>query len=86
MKQAGWGHRQGWRFRVVLPENSPPNRYVDVVKHYVEHLQDYQALRQTTYQRYQKELNWSALGQVFEGIIRQLVKTNLINCALNLTE
>ncbi len=61
---------------VVLPENSPPNRYVDVVKHYVEHPQDYQALRQTTYQRYQKELNWSALGQVFEGIIRQLVKTN----------
>jgi glycosyltransferase involved in cell wall biosynthesis len=58
---------------IVLPENSPASRYVDVIKGYVEHPQSYHALRQTTYQRYQLELTWDALGEVFVSIIDKLV-------------
>lgn len=60
---------------VVLPEDSPASRYVDVIKHYVEHPQDYQTLRQTTYQRYQTELTWDDLGEVLDRIIHSLVDT-----------
>jgi len=57
----------------VLPENSPANRYMDVIKYYVKHPQNYQVLRQTTYQRYQTELTWDDLGEVLAGIIHSLV-------------
>ena len=60
---------------VVLPENSPANRYVDVIKHYVENPQDYQVLRQTTYQRYKTQLTWDVLGEVFVKIIHSLINT-----------
>jgi len=60
---------------IVLPENSPANRYVDVIKHYVENPQDYQVLRQTTYQRYKTQLTWDVLGEVFVKIIHSLINT-----------
>jgi len=43
------------------------------MKDYIKHPQSYQALRQTTYQRYQLELTWDALGAVFVSIIDKLV-------------
>ena len=58
---------------IVLPENSPAQRYVHAIRHYIEHPKAYQMLCQTTYQRYQSELTWSALGKVLVSIFENLV-------------
>ena len=58
---------------IVLPENSPAQRYVHAIRHYIEHPKAYQMLCQTTYQRYQSKLTWSALGKVLVSIFENLV-------------
>ncbi len=60
---------------VVLPKHSPASEYVRVIQHYWLHPQEYQALQESTYVRYQKELNWNVLGDKLYSIILKYSKS-----------
>lgn len=47
---------------VVLPALSPAEEYVKVFQHYIQHPDEYLALRRSTRERYERELNWESVG------------------------
>jgi glycosyltransferase involved in cell wall biosynthesis len=57
---------------VVLPTLSPAEEYVKVFKFYVDHPEEYIALRRSTRARYEKELNWEAAGKRIVEILKQV--------------
>jgi glycosyltransferase involved in cell wall biosynthesis len=54
---------------IVLKKHSPAGAYAETVKDYLENPDAYQALRTSTFQRYQEKLNWYAFGQQLRKII-----------------
>lgn len=61
---------------IVLEKHSPPEAYFNVIKQYWENPTDYQSLRQSTYQRYQRTLNWQVFGDRLYSIIQGVVADN----------
>ncbi len=61
---------------VVLPALSPAEEYVKVIRHYIDHHQEYLMLRRTTRERYERELNWKVVGDTITQVIRQVVEEN----------
>lgn len=59
---------------IVLPAGSPADEYVKVIRHYIEHPDEYIALRKSTHQRYENELNWETAGKNIVEIIRLAVE------------
>jgi glycosyltransferase involved in cell wall biosynthesis len=58
---------------VVLPQLSPAEEYARVIRHYVEHSQEYTDLRRTTRERYESVLNWDSAGDRIAELIRSAV-------------
>ncbi len=58
---------------IVLDKHSQPQDYFKVIKSFYDNPEKYQALQQTTYQRYQNELNWNVLGEKLKIIILKAV-------------
>ena len=58
---------------VVLPQLSPAEEYARVVRHYVDHPQEYLELRRTTRNRYDNVLNWVSAGDRIAELIRSAV-------------
>lgn len=56
---------------VVLPKHSPASEYSRVIQHFRQHPEEYQALRRSTYSRYETSLNWTALGDRLFTIIQK---------------
>jgi glycosyltransferase involved in cell wall biosynthesis len=58
---------------IVLPRNSPPEPYVQVIRELVNQPEKYYALCQSTRQRYEKELSSDVAGkqlmQIFESVV-----------------
>lgn len=63
---------------VVLPHLSPAGDYVKVIRHYRDNPLEYTALRQSTHERYQRELNWNVVGHRISEIIREVVEADRI--------
>jgi len=61
---------------IVLPAASPAAEYARVVRQYIDNPQEYLALRRSTRQRYEQELNWDIAGKKIVAIIRQVVEEN----------
>lgn len=59
---------------IVLEKHSPAAEYVRVIQHYWQHPEDYQTLCQSTYARYQAELNWGVLGDRLFAIIQEYAR------------
>lgn len=59
---------------IVLPADSPAAEYVKVIQYYIENPAEYLALRRSTRDRYEQELNWAAAGKKIVEIIRQAVE------------
>lgn len=59
---------------VVLTPGSPAVEYVKVIRHYIENPAEYLALRQSTRERYDQELNWEVAGAKVVEVIRQAVE------------
>ncbi len=60
---------------IVLPKWSPAQAYVDAITQLVMNPDKYYSLCQRTRQRYERELNWDAVGNLFADIIRQTVNS-----------
>ena len=56
---------------VVLPKISPAEEYARVIRHYVEHPQEYLSLRCNTHERYESVLNWDSAGDRIAELIRE---------------
>jgi glycosyltransferase involved in cell wall biosynthesis len=54
---------------VVLPKHSPAAKYARIIQQLWQHPEEYQKLRESTYARYRKVLNWNALGDRLYSII-----------------
>ena len=61
---------------VVLPALSPAEEYVKVIRYFIDHPQEYLELRHSTRERYERELNWKAVGDTIAQVIRQVVDEN----------
>lgn len=61
---------------VVLPTLSPAEAYVKVFKYFIDHPDEYVALRRSTRARYEKELNWEAAGKHIKQILQSVVDEN----------
>jgi glycosyltransferase involved in cell wall biosynthesis len=61
---------------IVLPKNSSPQAYVQVIKELVDSPERYYALCQSTRQRYETELNWDVAGKQVATILEQVVREN----------
>ncbi len=48
---------------IVLPALSPAEEYVKAIKYFMDHPDEYVALRRSARARYEKELNWPAAGK-----------------------
>ena len=59
---------------VVLPAGSPATEYVKVIRDYVENPEKYLALRRSTRERYDQELNWDVAGAKVVDVIRQAIE------------
>jgi glycosyltransferase involved in cell wall biosynthesis len=59
---------------VVLPAGSPASEYVKVIRHYYDNPTEYLALRRSTRDRYDWELNWESAGKKVVEVIRQAVE------------
>lgn len=57
---------------VVLPWLSPADEYVKVFQHFVRHPAEYSALRCSTRERYEKELNWNVVGKQVFGVLKEV--------------
>jgi glycosyltransferase involved in cell wall biosynthesis len=57
---------------IVLPKHSPASEYVRILQYYLDHPEEYAALRQSTYARYLAELNWNELGDQIYSIIKDV--------------
>jgi glycosyltransferase involved in cell wall biosynthesis len=64
---------------VVLPHLSPAEEYVRVIRRFRENPQQYTALRVSTRERYEHELNWNAVGHRVSEIIRKVVEADQTN-------
>ena len=64
---------------VVLPHLSPAEEYVRVIRRFRENPQQYTALRVSTRERYEHELNWNAVGHRVSEIIREVVEADQTN-------
>jgi glycosyltransferase involved in cell wall biosynthesis len=58
---------------VVLPTLSSAEEYVKVFRHYIEHPEEYQALRRSTRERYEQELNWVSAGKHIMQVLQMVV-------------
>ena len=56
---------------VVLPWLSPADEYVKVFQKYVQNPREYAALRRSTRERYEKELNWNVVGKQVFGVLKE---------------
>lgn len=54
---------------VILPKHSPAREYIRVLQYYLNHPEEYDTLRRSTYARYLSELNWTELGDRISSII-----------------
>lgn len=59
---------------VVLPISSPAQAYAGVICHYLDNPGLYTRLRETTRERYERELNWNAAGDKISNLIREAVE------------
>jgi glycosyltransferase involved in cell wall biosynthesis len=59
---------------VVLPAGSPATEYVKVIRNYVDNPEKYLALRRSTRERYEQELNWDVAGAKVVDVIRQAIE------------
>lgn len=59
---------------VVLPISSPAQAYAEVIYHYLDNPGLYTRLRETTRERYERELNWNAAGDKISNLIREAVE------------
>ena len=59
---------------VVLPAGSPATEYVKVIHNYVDNPEKYLALRRSTRERYEQELNWDVAGAKVVDVIRQAIE------------
>ncbi|HCC79382.1 MAG: hypothetical protein A2X25_06650 [Chloroflexi bacterium GWB2_49_20] len=57
---------------IVLPALSPAEDYVKVIENYIKNPGEYQALRNSTRDRYEKELNWEVAGKKIVEIFREV--------------
>jgi glycosyltransferase involved in cell wall biosynthesis len=58
---------------IVLPAASPAQAYVAAIKLYLEDPAAYQALRRSTRQRYENELNWNVTGPRLFQALQEIV-------------
>jgi glycosyltransferase involved in cell wall biosynthesis len=58
---------------IVLPKWSPPEAYVQAITRLIQYPEEYYALCRRTRQRYERELNWDAIGKRFAEVLRQTV-------------
>jgi len=58
---------------IVLEKNCPPDAYLKIIQYYWKNRQEYQALRQSTYKRYKRLLNWEVLGDCLFSIIKDVI-------------
>ncbi len=58
---------------VVLPRGSSAGEYLNVLLHYMKHPEEYVLLRQSTRQRYEKELNWDVAGRKIMKVITEAI-------------
>lgn len=58
---------------VVLPALSPAEEYEKVVEYFLQNPDEYLALRRSTRERYEKELNWEAAGKRIVEILQSVV-------------
>ena len=66
---------------IVLPAGSPVEEYVKIIRHYARNPQEYIALRKSTRQRYEQELNWETAGRRIVNILQQVLEESLANQA-----
>jgi glycosyltransferase involved in cell wall biosynthesis len=59
---------------IVLPKGSPAEAYVAELQHWLDAPQAYLALRRSTRQRFERELNWQAAGQRLLAIMEKVVR------------
>ena len=57
---------------VVLPMRAPADEYVRVFQYYVNNPQEYDALRRSTRNRYEKELNWNVVGHQVFNVLKEV--------------
>lgn len=67
---------------VVLPALSPAAEYVKKIVYYADHPHEYMALRRTTRERYEKELNWNVAGKKIVTILQSVVEENQLKPGL----
>jgi glycosyltransferase involved in cell wall biosynthesis len=67
---------------VVLPALSPATEYVKKIVYYADHPHEYMALRRTTRERYEKELNWNVAGRKIVAILQSVVEENQLKPGL----
>jgi glycosyltransferase involved in cell wall biosynthesis len=60
---------------IVLPAASPARAYVAAIRTYLDDTGSYLALRRSTRQRYEAELNWHVAGQKIFSALQQVVET-----------
>ncbi len=58
----------------VLPSGSPSDAYVQAITRIISNPEEYYDLCRRTRQRYERELNWDAVGGWFADIIRQVAR------------
>jgi len=59
---------------IVLPARSPAEDYVKTIEHYIENPAEYVALRRSTRERYETELNWEAAGKKIVDVFQEIVE------------
>ena len=59
---------------VVLPRGSPAKAYVAALRPWLAAPEEYLALRRSTRQRFERELNWQAAGQRLLAIMEKVVR------------
>ena len=63
---------------IVLEKNSPADAYFKVIQYYWRNTLEYQTLRGSTFQRYQRTLNWEIFGDRIFSIIQDVLSHNRI--------
>jgi len=63
---------------IVLEKNSPADAYFKIIQYYWKNPMEYQTLRGSTFQRYQRTLNWEVFGDRMFSIIQDVLSHNRI--------
>ncbi len=58
---------------IVLEKDSPANAYFKIIQYYEKNRKEYQTLRHSTFQRYQRLLNWKVLGNRLFSIVQEII-------------